>query len=139
VEKYFGRVSGPLLERFDLQIEVPAVPYRELVGSEGSASAEVRAEVQAARERQHGRLAGSGCHSNAAMSERLTRRLAKPEKAGEQLLKHAVEQLGFSARAYSRVLKVARTIADLAGSDGVTAEHVSEAVQYRMLDRGGFD
>ena len=139
VEKYFGRVSGPLLERFDLQVEVPAVPYRELTGSGGQTSAELRVLVQAARERQEQRLAGSGCHSNAAMSEPLTRKHAKPDAAGEQLLKHAVERLGFSARAYSRVLKVARTIADLAGAERVAAEHVAEAIQYRTLDRGGQD
>jgi magnesium chelatase family protein len=136
VEKYFGRVSGPLLERFDLQVEVPAVPYRELTGQGGQSSAELRTLVQAARERQHARLAGSSCHSNAAMSEPLTRRHARPDAAGEQLLRHAVESLGFSARAYSRVLKVARTIADLAGSETVNAEHVAEAIQYRTLDRG---
>jgi magnesium chelatase family protein len=139
VERYFGRVSGPLLERFDLQVEVPAVPYRELTGGDGRSSLEVREEVQAARERQQERLAGSGCHSNAAMSERLTRRHSAPEAAGEQLLRHAVERLGFSARAYSRVLKVARTIADLVGSDAVKVEHVSEAIQYRTLDRGGYE
>jgi len=139
VERYFGRVSGPLLERFDLQVEVPAVPYRELTGSDGESSAGVRERVQAARERQQARLAGSGCHSNAAMGEKLTRRHSRPEAAGEQLLKHAVERLGFSARAYSRVLKVARTIADLAASDEVGSEHVSEAIQYRTLDRGGYD
>jgi magnesium chelatase family protein len=73
------------------------------------------------------------------MSEKLTRTHAPPEAAGEQLLKHAVERLGFSARAYSRVLKVARTIADLAGAETVKVEHVSEAIQYRTLDRGGYD
>ncbi len=139
VEKYFGRVSGPLLERFDLQVEVPAVPYRELTASGGESGNEVRGRVQAARERQGRRLAGTGCHANAAMGEKLTRKLARPDAAGEQLLKHAVERLGFSARGYSRALKVARTIADLAGSDAVAAEHVSEAIQYRTLDRGGFD
>jgi magnesium chelatase family protein len=83
------------------------------------------------------RLAGHACHSNAAMSERLTRKLAAPDPAGEQLLKHAVERLGFSARGYSRVLKVARTIADLAGAPELRAEHVAEAIQYRLLDRSG--
>jgi magnesium chelatase family protein len=139
VEKYFGRVSGPLLERFDLQVEVPAVPYRELTGNDGEGSRAVRKRVQAARELQQRRLVGTACHSNAAMSEKLTRKLAAPEPPGEQLLRHAVERLGFSARAYSRVLKVARTIADLARSDDVKAEHISEAIQYRTLDRGGYD
>jgi magnesium chelatase family protein len=137
VENYFGRVSGPLLERFDIQVEVPAVPYRELVADGGQSSAEVRAAVGAARERQRSRLAGHSCHSNAAMSESLTRKLATPEPAGEELLRHAVERLGFSARGYSRVLKVARTIADLASSEPVRAEHVAEAIQYRLLDRAG--
>ncbi|HOX06316.1 MAG TPA: ATP-binding protein [Planctomycetota bacterium] len=137
VENYFGRVSGPLLERFDIQVEVPAVPYKELVGAAGQSSAQIRAAVEAARERQRARLTGHSCHSNAAMSESLTRKLAAPEPAGEELLRHAVERLGFSARGYSRVLKVARTIADLAGSDPVRAEHVAEAIQYRLLDRSG--
>ncbi len=138
VERYFNRVSGPLIERFDLQVEVPAVPYKELTGADGESSAPVRAQVQAARALQQERLAGSGCHSNAGMSEKLTRKHSKPDAAGEQLLKHAVERLGFSARAYSRVLKVARTIADLAASKTVKTEHVGEAIQYRTLDRGGY-
>ncbi len=136
VEKYFGRVSGPLIERFGLQVEVAAVPYGELTADGGQDSAPVRQAVQAARERQQMRLRGTGCYSNAAMTESLTRQHASPDAAGQQLLRHAVESLGFSARAYSRVLKVARSIADLAGSESIQAEHISEAIQYRVLDRG---
>jgi magnesium chelatase family protein len=137
VEGYFGRVSGPLLERFDIQVEVPAVPWRELVGAGGESTAAVRAAVDKARGTQGARLAGAGVHCNAAMGERLTRKLAAPDAAGEELLRHAVERLGFSARGYTRSLKVARTIADLAGAENVRAEHVAEAIQYRMLDRAG--
>jgi magnesium chelatase family protein len=135
---YLGRISGPLLDRIDLHLEVAAVSHAELAGqtaAEGSAA--IRERVMAARARQARRFGGRGAvgRSNADMTARTVRRFCPVPPAAERLLALAVERLGLSARAYHRVLKVARTIADLAGADTISAEHVSEAVQYRGLDR----
>ncbi len=132
VARYRGRLSGPLLDRIDIQIDVPAVSFRELSehGREGSDA--VRERVVAARARQHAR-GSAGC--NAALSPREVRRWCGPDREGERLLELAVERLAFSARAVHRVLKVARTIADLDETATVTARHVAEAVGYRALDR----
>lgn len=138
VERYLGRVSGPLLDRIDLQLRVPAVSAAALSG-EGSEepSAAIRGRVEAARERQRARFRGlPGVHANAHMGPRELRAHCRLEPAGEELLRAALARLGLSARAYHRVLKVARTIADLAGADRVGIPHVSEAIQYRTLDRG---
>jgi magnesium chelatase family protein len=132
VARYRRRISGPLLDRIDLHIEVPAVPPDELSSpgtAEPSASMAVRAA--AARLRQIERQA----KPNAYMSAREINQHARPDAASEQLLKHAISRLGLSARGYHRILKVARTIADLAGSQAVRAEHIAEAIQYRRLDR----
>ncbi|MFC1734679.1 YifB family Mg chelatase-like AAA ATPase [Candidatus Hydrogenedentota bacterium] len=137
VVRYHSKVSGPLLDRIDIQVDVPAVAYSELSArKDGESSALIRERIEAARARQHGRFNGSGVHSNAAMSSRMVRELCVPDEAGEALLKTAITKLGFSARAYDRILKVARTIADLDGEEKILAEHISEAIQYRCFDRG---
>jgi magnesium chelatase family protein len=136
VQRYFSRVSGPLLDRIDLHIEVPHVPYDELSSDRaGPSSAQIRETVIAARKVQQERFAGTAAHSNAAMNERQVQEYCKSDKEAGALLKNAVDALGFSARSYGRILKVARTIADLEGAKTIEAAHVSEAIQYRNLDR----
>ncbi len=137
VERYRSRVSGPLLDRIDIHLEVPAVAYRDLVGpSEEEPSAEIRSRVEAARAVQRRRFLGQpGLHANAYMAARDLRRHCRLTAAVESLLREAVNRLGLSARAYHRVLKIARTIADLDGAPELTTVHVSEAIQYRSLDR----
>jgi magnesium chelatase family protein len=136
IDRYRGRISGPLLDRIDLHVEVPALEYRELVEAEaGEGTAAVRQRVAAARIRQRDRLVGTQAFCNAQMGARETRRYSTPDTGGARLLEGAMRALGLSARGYAKVLKVARTIADLAGENGVGAAHVAEAVQYRMLDR----
>jgi magnesium chelatase family protein len=137
VQKYLMRISGPLMDRIDLHIDVPAVRYRELAGNEtGETSGRIRERVAAAREIQSRRFAGmKGVYSNADMHPREIRQFCRVDDACAQLLKMAITRLGLSARAYDRILKVARTIADLAGADTLRPEHVSEAIQYRSLDR----
>ncbi|HYL18334.1 MAG TPA: YifB family Mg chelatase-like AAA ATPase [Burkholderiales bacterium] len=132
VARYRRRISGPLLDRIDIHIEVPAIAPDELAGrSGGESSAIIRARVQSARKRQ---LARQG-KPNAHLSSREVSQHATPDKAGEQLLKQATSRLGLSARGYHRILKVARSIADLAGESRVAATHVAEAIQYRRGDR----
>ncbi|HEX8096749.1 MAG TPA: YifB family Mg chelatase-like AAA ATPase, partial [Pyrinomonadaceae bacterium] len=139
IQRYVGRISGPLLDRIDIHVDVPAVRFKELTGSSGSpepeGSAQIRGRVVAARERQHERLRGEGIFSNAQMSPRLIRRYCRLDADGEQMLEQAMARLGLSARAYDRILKVSRTIADLEGSEEIRAPHVAEAVGYRSLDR----
>jgi magnesium chelatase family protein len=136
VAAYRSRISGPLLDRIDLHVDVPALDYRELAEApEGEGTAAVRERVGAARLRQRERLAGSAGFCNAQMGTRETRRWCAPDEGGARLLEGATRALGLSARGYSRVLKVARTIADLAGDERVSAAHLAEAVQYRSMDR----
>ena len=137
VERYRSRVSGPLLDRIDIHLEVPTVPYRDLVGPGAEeASATVRRRVELARVRQRERFRDRpGLHANAHMSARDLRRYCPLSEPVERLLRDAVGRLGLSARAYHRVIKIARTIADLAGADELSPSHVSEAIQYRSLDR----
>ena len=139
IERYLSRVSGPLLDRIDLHLLVPAVPYRDLADVRPSeASAAIRERVEAARVRQRERFEGQpGIYANAHMSARDLRRWCRVTDPVEQLLRTAINRLGLSARAYHRVLKIARTIADLAGSDALMPAHVAEAIQYRTLDRMG--
>jgi magnesium chelatase family protein len=137
VERYRSRVSGPLLDRIDIHLEVPTVPYRDLVGADAEEpSAVVRQRVELARVRQRQRFRDRpGLYANAHMTARDLRRYCPLSEAVEGLLREAVARLGLSARAYHRVLKIARTIADLAGADELATSHVSEAIQYRSLDR----
>ncbi|MDR0884409.1 MAG: YifB family Mg chelatase-like AAA ATPase [Oscillospiraceae bacterium] len=135
-QKYLARVSGPLLDRFDLHIEVPRVAFDKLSAKEDSEeSAKIRARVNAARALQEKRFAGTGIHANARMTAAQTRLFCAPTPAAMHLLEAAFERLGLSARAYDKILRVSRTLADLAGSDAVDVPHVAEAVQFRGLDR----
>ena len=136
IQSYISRISGPLLDRIDLQVEVPAVKYRDLASDfAGEPSASIRERVQRARHLQQERFTQAQIYCNANMESRHLREFCKVEDAAQELLRVAITQLGLSARAYDRILKVARTIADLAASTTIDAEHVSEAIQYRSLDR----
>jgi magnesium chelatase family protein len=137
VARYRGRVSGPLMDRIDIHVEVPAVRYRELASTrEGEPSTVVRARVEAARERQRRRFARlPRVYSNAQMGPRMIRQFCGLTPEGHQLIASVIDRLGMSARAHDRILKVARTIADLAGSEAIQPPHLAEAIQYRTLDR----
>lgn len=137
VQRYLARVSGPLLDRIDLHVEVPALRYAELAdGRSGEASEAIRERVARARERQRERFAGrADIHANAHMAARDIREFCRVGEGGEALLRTAITRLGLSARAYHRILKIARTVADLDGAGEVGTAHVSEAIQYRSLDR----
>jgi magnesium chelatase family protein len=137
VTRYRDKISGPLLDRIDLHLEVPAVPYREMSSAEsGEDSAAIRERVRSARGRQLARFQGEPrVRCNARMSPRLLRKHCGMDSGAQGLLEAAMNQIQFSARAHDRIVKVARTIADLAGTERIETEHVAEAVQYRSLDR----
>jgi magnesium chelatase family protein len=136
IKNYRSRISGPLLDRIDIQITVAAVPFRDLSeAAGGTGSREMRAQVLAARSRQEKRFAGARIFANARMTPRLLKEFCHLGPEARRLLETAVERLGLSARAYSRILKIARTIADLAGEPDLALAHVAEAIQYRTLDR----
>jgi magnesium chelatase family protein len=137
IQNYLGRISGPLLDRIDLHIEVPPVKFREIAGDRtGETSAEIRARVVVARQRQHARFADKPkITCNARMGSRELKQFCQLDEATKELLQNAMADLNLSARAYDRILKVARTIADLAGAEKISSDHVSEAIQYRSLDR----
>ena len=137
IQSYRNKISGPLLDRIDIHIEVPSIEYRELASLQpGESSAAVRERVMAARAVQHERFKSQrGMHCNAEMGARELQKFVRLDGDAEGMLKMAIAELNFSARAYDRILKVSRTIADLEGSAAIQAEHISEAVQYRTLDR----
>ena len=138
IQRYVGRISGPLLDRIDIHIDVPAVKFRDLTGEappETDDSATIRERVIAAREKQSTRLAGEKIFSNAEMTPRMIRTHCRIDADSEQMLERAMTRLGLSARAYDRILKVSRTIADLEGAEEIRSAHVAEAVGYRSLDR----
>jgi magnesium chelatase family protein len=139
--KYMAKISGPLLDRIDIHVEVPAVKYQELSSRRnGESSAAVRERVTNARAAQTDRFRDHpGCFANADMESNDIKEFCVLDDAGTSLLRTAMERLGLSARAYDRILKVSRTIADLAGGSSIRPEHVSEAIQYRSLDRGFYN
>lgn len=136
IERYMSKISGPLLDRIDIHIEVPAVPFSELSSKrDGTSSELMRGEVNAARGLQTTRFAGSSSRNNAQMTSREIREFCPMDDVCTLLLKQSINDLGLSARAHDKVLRVARTIADLENSETIRPEHLSEAVNYRMLDR----
>ncbi len=141
VQKYLNRISGPLLDRIDLHVEVTPVAFSELSNtkSKGESSSSIRERVIKARDIQTERYKNfEGMYCNAQMSSKQLREICVINQAGENLLKRAMEKLNLSARAYDRILKVSRTVADLAASDDIKVEHLAEAIQYRSLDREGW-
>jgi magnesium chelatase family protein len=140
VQKYLNKVSGPLLDRIDLHVEVTPVAFSELSDQHTAESSDtIRGRVIRAREVQAGRYKDHpGLYANAQMSSKQLREICRIDHAGEALLQKAMEKLNLSARAYDRILKVSRTIADLAGSAGIKPEHLAEAIHYRSLDREGW-
>jgi len=136
IQRYVSKISGPLLDRIDIHIDMPAVKYRELrEEAGGETSDEIRARVMRARERQLQRFQGEKMYCNAQMSPRQLRKYCNISADCERLLESAMTRLGLSARAHDRILKVSRTIADLEGSESITSTNISEAIQYRSLDR----
>jgi magnesium chelatase family protein len=149
IQRYVSKVSGPLLDRIDIHIEVPAVQYKELRGgASAEGSAEIRSRVLAARQRQHDRFAVGAertkgtaksssrpIFSNSQMNTQQIRAHCELSSDAERLLERAMQQQGLSARAHDRILKVARTIADLAAEEDIAVKHIAEAIQYRTLDR----
>ena len=134
-DKYLSRVSGPLLDRIDIHVEVPTVPYRELTGRRaGTDSATMRQQVLAAREVQQKRFKGLA-NNNASMDSRQLRQHCELDETCLLLMKQAMDEMGLSARAFDKVRRVARTIADMEGSETIREQHIAEAVQYRLLDR----
>ena len=140
VQKYLNKISGPLLDRIDLHVEVTPVAFSELSSSKSQEkSSSIRDRVIKAREVQAERYKNHpGIYCNAQMSSKMLKEICVIDKVGQNLLKAAMEKLNLSARAYDRILKVARTIADLSQSDDIKPEHLAEAIQYRSLDREGW-
>ncbi len=138
IQRYRSKISGPLLDRIDIHVEVPAVPHKDLMAdSRAEPSAAIGRRVAAARQIQSRRFRRAKFHCNARMSSRHIKTHCKIDDASRLLLEGAIDKLGLSARAFNRILKIARTIADLQGEPDITAEHISEAIQYRSLDRTG--
>ena len=140
VQKYLSRISGPLLDRIDLHVEVTPVAFSELSSTQQyEKSSSIRERVIKARDIQEKRYKNNeGVYANAQMSSKQLKEICVISTAGQNLLKVAMEKLNLSARAYDRILKVSRTIADLVASEDIKPEHLAEAIQYRSLDRGGW-
>jgi magnesium chelatase family protein len=138
IARYFSKFSGPLMDRIDLQVQCAALSYKDISNTvPGESSASIRERVIKARQIQELRYKDySGIYCNAQMTEKMIHEFAEPDEAGLSMLRMAMERLSLSARAYSRILKVARTIADLEGSERVQSQHIAEAISYRSLDRG---
>lgn len=136
IHKYIAKLSGPLIDRIDLQIEVDSISFKELRDERSAESSEsIREDVERARDTQRKRFAGSGIYTNSQMSNSMIKKFCAIDAPSERLLESAFERLNLSARASTRILKVARTIADLAGAENVSSSHIAEAIQYRSLDR----
>jgi magnesium chelatase family protein len=140
VQKYLNKISGPLLDRIDLHVEVTPVSFDQMTANrKAETSAQIRERVIKARDIQTARFKDNPqVYSNAMMPPQMVKQICQINEAGKTLLKTAMERLGLSARAYDRILKVSRTIADLAGSEHIKIEHLAEAIQYRSLDREGW-
>jgi magnesium chelatase family protein len=136
IQRYMSKISGPLMDRIDIQVDVPAVPYKELSASKQAESSEaIRERVVTTRNVQLQRFADQHIYTNSQMGPRHLRKFCTLTVECEKIMENAVTKLGFSARGYDRILKVARTIADLEGTADLAPRHLSEAVQYRTLDR----
>jgi magnesium chelatase family protein len=140
MQRYLSKISGPLLDRIDIHIEVTPVPFEKLSDErKGESSVDIRKRVTAAREIQSERFKDTeNLHYNAQMNVKHIRKYCELNEQSKQLIKTAMEKLNLSARAYDRILKVSRTIADLANSKNINPEHIAEAIQYRSLDRDGW-
>jgi magnesium chelatase family protein len=137
IHRYRSKISGPLLDRIDIHVEVPAVPYKDLMQeSYAEPSADIRRRVSAARDVQSRRFARTKIYCNAKMGSRHIKTHCQINDTSRRLLESAIDKLGLSARAFNRILKIARTIADLEDKQDVQVDHISEAIQYRNLDRG---
>ena len=138
IQRYMNKISGPLLDRIDIHCEIQAVPFTQLSQmSQGEPSEKIRARVMAARKIQEERFKEHlGIHCNAQMTEKMIHQFAEPDEQSLELLRVGMERLKLSARAYNRILKVARTIADLEGAEKIQSSHIAEAIGYRNLDRG---
>ena len=137
IRRYRSKISGPLLDRIDMHVDVPAVPYKDLMQDHVAEGSEIiRKRVADAREIQSQRLSRTKIFCNAQMSSRHIKTHCKIDDASRRLLESAIDKLGLSARAFNRVLKIARTIADLEAEPNILVDHISEAIQYRSLDRG---
>jgi magnesium chelatase family protein len=136
VQRYTSRLSGPLLDRIDMHIDVPPVPFKEITREqEAESSAEIKQRVDAARKVQRSRYQKTeSVYCNAQMTSKQLKNICKLDAQSQSLLQQGIERLGLSARAYYRILKIARTIADLDGKKSITSSHVGEAIQYRRLD-----
>ena len=136
VDRYLAKISGPLVDRIDIHIDVPAVPFNALQSDTvGTSSAQMREQVLNARDAQRKRYGHNSITSNANMSSRQVREFCKLDEKGQAVIKNAVYEMGLSARAHDKLLKISRTIADMENSDAICAEHLQEAIQYRRLDR----
>ena len=134
---YRGRISGPLLDRIDIVVEVPAVHFEDLKArAEAEPSSEVKKRVDAARQRQHDRFGENKSMCNARMGPDEMRRFCRLDEASSELMKQAFEAMGLTARSYDRILKVARTVADLDGCETIEPQHIAEAIQYRAVNLG---
>lgn len=136
IQKYMSKISGPLLDRIDIHLEVPSLPSQELL-SKGTneSSAEIKSRTGQARQDQHERFQNSGIFTNAQMSQKQLKKFCTLNQEGQDLMRAAIDELGLSARAHDKVLKLARTIADLDSRADILPEHIAEAIQYRCLDR----
>jgi len=136
IQRYRAKISGPLMDRIDIHIEVPAVKYRDLANRHaGESSRDIKKRVDAARKIQLNRFKGMKIYSNAQMTNRHIKKFCQIDEASQKLLEMAIDKFGLSARAYTRILKVARTIADIEGKENIETAHLSESIQYRTLDR----
>ena len=135
IQRYVNKISGPLLDRIDIHIEVPAVKFKELETADVDSSNCIRSRVIAARNRQIERFSSNSIFANAQMNSQLIAKHCKISNNAKTILEHALNRLGLSARAYDRILKVSRTIADIEGASNIDTHHIAEAIQYRSLDR----